>query len=76
MKLRAPAYPLITVDPYFSVWSRCDTLNGDHTMHWTNHTMRMTGEVILDGTPYRFMGLNAVRPIPQTAVNVNAYSTF
>ncbi len=76
MRMRAPAYPLITVDPYFSVWSRSDTLNGSHTMHWTNHTMKMTGEVIFDGVPYRFMGLNDVSPIPQIKVDVNAYSTF
>ncbi len=75
MRLRPPAYPLVTVDPYFSVWSRTEALNASHTMHWTNHTMRMTGEVIVGGVPFRFMGLNDVQPIPQTSVNVDAFTT-
>ncbi len=75
MRLRPPAYPLITVDPYFSVWSRTEALNASHTMHWTNHTMRMTGEVIVDGTPFRFMGLNEVQPIPQVSVDMDRFST-
>ncbi|HNE30207.1 MAG TPA: DUF4964 domain-containing protein, partial [Saprospiraceae bacterium] len=32
---RAPAYPLLLNDPYFSIWSFNDTLCADATRHWT-----------------------------------------
>ena len=38
MKLRAPMIPLITIDPYFSVWSKGDAINYVWTEHWTNKT--------------------------------------
>ena len=51
-----PAYPLITCDPYFSVWSMCDTLNGDFTRHWTGTQHSMTGIITVDGVSKTFMG--------------------
>ena len=53
---RFPAYPLITCDPYFNVWSMCGTLNGDFTRHWTGSQHSMTGIITVDGTPKVFMG--------------------
>lgn len=53
---RYPAYPLITCDPYFNVWSMCDTLNGENTRHWTEKFHPMTGIVVVDGIPKVFMG--------------------
>lgn len=53
---RAPAFPLITVDPFFNVWSFSDKLYGDTPRHWTGQRQFMTGVVTVDGTNYRFMG--------------------
>ena len=54
--VRYPAYPLIACDPFFSVWSMCDRLNGDNTRHWTGALQPMTGVLTIDGKSKIFMG--------------------
>ena len=55
-KLRAPAYPLVTIDPYTSAWSFSDQLNDDDVRHWTGKKHPMLGVLRVDGKSYRFMG--------------------
>lgn len=90
MKLRAPAVPLITVDPYFSVWSTADRLTDKPTTHWTDRSSPMArtdypteghrpnsmlGLVTIDGATYRFMGVSDHPVIKQTDLDINALST-
>ncbi|MDF2567343.1 MAG: hypothetical protein K0R90_799, partial [Oscillospiraceae bacterium] len=78
MKLRPPAVPLITVDPYFSVWSMADKLTDDVTKHWTGKPNTMVGTAEIDGVSYCFMGDAKQEDLPalkQTDLSVNALST-
>ena len=53
---KAPAYPLITHDPYFSVWSFTDRLNESPTRHWTGSDQSIMGMVKVDGVSYSILG--------------------
>lgn len=75
--LRPPAVPLVTLDPYFSIWSFADSLHSDWTRHWTGSTNGMSSIVRIDGKPYRLMGRTpeSVPPFTQTSVSVTPTRT-
>lgn len=56
MKMRLPATPLITVDPYFSVWMEDSPFRA--TVHWTGKPNSIWGRAWIDGAEYNFLGEN------------------
>ena len=83
---RAPAVPLITQDPFFSVWSDADKLTDDNTRHWDCVRKFMIGLVVVDNVIYQFMGkLGAIdderritpyEKLPQTGVEIRPMTTI
>ncbi len=71
-RFRPPAVPLVTHDPYFSVWSMNDRLTDGWSRHWTGATHALSSMVRIDGQPYRVMGIfpNDVPAIQQTNLQV------
>src|SRR5215204_886941 len=53
---KAPAYPLVVHDPYFSIWSFTDKLNESTTKHWTGKDHSLLGVLSVDGQLYKFLG--------------------
>lgn len=78
MRLRPPSVPLITVDPYFSVWSPCDTLHGADTTHWTEMPNTILATAEIDGTSYRLIGRKRsaeISSMKQISRDVDALTT-
>src|SRR6187402_653820 len=75
--LRAPAVPLVTHDPYFSVWSFSDKLTDSWPRHWTGKTMGMCGLARIDGKSYRWCGQpGGIDAMKQTSVRVGPFQSI
>jgi Domain of unknown function (DUF4965)/Domain of unknown function (DUF1793)/Domain of unknown function (DUF5127)/Domain of unknown function (DUF4964) len=80
---RLPAFPLITHDANFSVWSFSDELNNSVTRHWTGADQSLLGLIRVDSSTYRCLGkeylpgdsLGGSMAAEQQWVNINATQT-
>lgn len=70
--LRPPSVPLVTFNPYLSVWSPCDHLTDGPTQHWTGRENSLVSLIRIDGENYRLMGNDpsSVPAFPQTELQV------
>jgi len=73
---RAASIPLITHDPYFSIWCPYDSLNGGDPQHWSGLRQKLRGYVHADNETYCFLGDKEFhQEIPQTGLDVTATAT-
>ena len=78
MRLRPPSVPLITIDPFFNVWSPADKLTDVDTAHWTGYTNAILGTVDIDGKEYRLIGKKRseeIRSAKQVELDVDTFTT-
>src|SRR5690349_5528261 len=76
--MRPPAVPLVTHDPYFSIWSAADRLTDTGTTQWTGKPNSLSALVRVDGKVYGLTGATgrggrstaAPNPLEQTSVEV------
>ena len=69
---RPPAVPLVTFDPFLSIWSPADKLTDRTTQHWTRREHPLVSLIRVDGQAFRLMGNDPtnVPPLPQTGLTV------
>ena len=74
MKMRMPAIPLITIDPYFSVWTT-ESANKQTAYHWTGKPNTILGLVKIDGEEHIFLGRRPeIKEMPIVSIDADALS--
>ena len=75
---RPPAVPLVTFDPYMSIWSENNHLANHRTRYWDGRIQSLVSLVRVDGTTYRLMGNqpNTAPAMHQIRVTVRPTTTI
>ena len=72
---RLPAFPLITHDPMFSIWSNADVPTAEDPIHWSGAKKKLRGVITVDGVRYRFLGRPTCKTMPLVSSRVTPLST-
>ena len=72
MRMKLPAYPVATIDPHFSIWSKTDSLTDSDTQYWYNLKKRIEGKITVDGMNYTFLG-KGENPLKQTDRDITPF---
>jgi len=72
---RPPAVPLVTHDPYFSIWSMADRLTDEWPKHWTGKNHALGALVRIDGRVFRLMGSGPARVPAATQIDLSVTPT-
>lgn len=56
LHFRPPAVPLVTFDPYMSIWSEHNHLADHPTVYWDGRRQNLVSAIRVDGHVYRLMG--------------------
>lgn len=71
--MRLPAYPIVTIDPHFSIWSKQDKLTDADTCLWYGIKKRIEGKITVDGETLRFLGKGKETALEQTGNEITPY---
>ena len=72
---RPPAVPLVTFNPFLSVWSEADKLTDKNTQHWTHREQSLASLIRVDGKSYRLMGAEPGNVPAFNQVSVKVFPT-
>ncbi len=74
-KTRLPAFPLVTSDPFVSIWSCADDPTREDTRHWAGERKRLHCTLGVDGQNYGLLGRQDMPAAPCVGIEVTATCT-
>ena len=73
---KAVSIPLVTHDPFFSIWSSADKLYEATPTHWCGANQTLKGVITIDGKRYIFLGKDGMmQHLNQCHINLTATAT-
>ena len=72
---KLPAIPLITHDPFFSVWCMGKHPAADHTRHWASIAKPLWGGCVIDGITTRYLGRGGRHSMKCVETDITPLST-